>query len=337
MLPDGQLFGRVLTPESQFTPFERIAIVGDDLRFWFANAPGAAAGDFCASHAQAFGAGTIDILRGLTVVVVGCSGTGSPVIEQMARLGVKRLVLVDDDIVEHRNLNRVLHATRAHAEAGTSKVEALAHGIRALGLDTEVIALPTNLATRAAIDAVAEADVVFGCMDSIEGRYVLNRLATYYTVPYFDLGVRLVADGNSGVEEICGTVHYLQPGRSSLISRKLFSMDDVAADGLRRRDPSAFRQQVKDGYIRGAAEQRPAVISVNMYAASLAVNEFLARLHPFRDQPNADFASVEFSLASMELFADPEGDACSLLQRHVGRGDLEPRIGLLDFAQASKP
>ena len=74
------------------------------------------------------------------------------------------------------------------------------------------------------------------------------------------------------------------------------------------------RQQVKDGYIRGAAEQRPAVISVNMYAASLAVNEFLARLHPYRDQPNADFASVEFSLASMELYADPEGEACTLLQ-----------------------
>ena len=333
MLPDGQLFGRILTADNEFTPLQLITVVGDDLKLWFPNAPHADDGDFCASHAQSFGRGTTDVLRGLTVAIVGCSGTGSPVIEQLARLGVKRLILIDDDIVEDRNLNRVLHATKAHALSGTSKVMALAEGIRAMGLDTEVIPLDANLATREAIELVAEADLVFGCMDSIDGRYVLNRLATFYTLPYFDLGVRLVADGQSGIEEICGTIHYLQPGRSSLISRDLFSMNDVAADGLKRRDPTAYQQQIEDGYIRGAAEQRPAVISVNLYAASLAVNELLARIHPYRDEPNENFASVEFSLASMELYADPEGDACTMLQRHVGHGDIEPRLGLLDFAR----
>lgn len=31
------------------------------------------------------------------------------------------------------------------------------------------------------------------------------------------------------IREVCGTVNYLQPGRSSLISRGLFTMADVAA------------------------------------------------------------------------------------------------------------
>ena len=212
MLPNGQLFGRVLNTEAEFQPFDLITVVGDEIRMWFANAPGAKDGDFCASHAQAFGRGTSDILRGLTVAVMGCSGTGSPVIEQLARLGIKRLILVDDDIVEHRNLNRVLHSNYVHATEKTAKVEAIAEGIRAIGLNTEVIAVNANLAESESIDIVAEADIVFGCMDSIEGRYILNRLATFYTLPYFDLGVRLVADGASGIEEICGTIHYLQPG-----------------------------------------------------------------------------------------------------------------------------
>ena len=43
---------------------------------------------------------------------------------------------------------------------------------------------------------------------------------------------------------------------------------------MRRNDPDAHEQQVNDGYITGAVVQRPAVISVDMYAASLAVNEF---------------------------------------------------------------
>ena len=336
MLPDGQMFGRVLTADSRFAPFQSVMVVGDDIKLWFADAPGTANGDFCASHAQAFGSGTTDILRKLTVAVVGCSGTGSPVVEQLARLGIKRLILVDDDIVEERNLNRVLYATKRHALSQTPKVDVVADGIANIGIGTEIIPLNSNLATTRAIDIVAEADIIFGCMDSIEGRFMLNRLATYYTLPYFDLGVRLLADGNSSVDEVCGTIHYLQPGKSSLISRGLFTLADVATDGLRRRDPDAYRQQIKDGYIRGATEQRPAVIAVNMLAASLAVNELLARLHPFRDEANVEFGSVGFSLASMELYADPESDVCSLLQRHVGRGDIEPRLGLLQFAQGNK-
>ena len=63
-------------------------------------------------------------------------------------------------------------------------------------------------------------------------------------------------------------------------------MSDVAAAGLRRNDPAAHARQVKDGYIKGVAAHRPAVISVNMFGAALAVNEILARLHPFREEPN---------------------------------------------------
>jgi hypothetical protein len=46
------------------------------------------------------------------------------------------------------------------------------------------------------------------------------------------------------------------------------------------------------------------VISVNMLGASLAVNE--ARLHPFREEPNDKYGAVIFSLASMEIIAEPE-------------------------------
>ena len=336
MLPDGQLFGRVLNPNNIFQSINIVMVVGDQLQMWFANAPQTSEGDFTVSHAQAFGKGTTNILRELSIAVVGCSGTGSPVIEQLARLGVKQLILVDDDIVEERNLNRILHTTQDHAALGAPKVEAVADGIRSIGIGTDVVTIFNNLAERSAVEAVANADVVFGCMDSIEGRYILNRLATYYTLPYFDIGVRLLADGKEGISEVCGTIHYLQPGGSSLISRGLFSMDDVVADGLKRRDPAAYKQQVKDGYIRGSTEQRPAVISVNMFAASLAVNELLARLHPYRDEPNSVFAGTGFSLTSVEFYTDTDGDPCTLLQTHVGCGDVEPMLGMMEFVKGGQ-
>lgn len=90
-------------------------------------------------------------------------------------------------------------------------------------LGTDVIRLPKNLWNPDVIRAVAQCDVVFGYVDTVDGRYLLNALSTYYTIPYFDIGVRLDAvrdDAAKGrIREVCGTVNYLRPGRSSLMQR----------------------------------------------------------------------------------------------------------------------
>ena len=273
----------------------------------------------------------------VTIAVVGASGTGSPVIEQLQRLSVGELVIVDDDHMEERNVIRVLNSTMQDVDEKRLKVDVQADAITRVGLGTRMIRLRQNLWNPEVVRAVAQCDVLFGCMDSRDGRFLLNTLATYYMLPYFDIGVRLqaVASGptKGRIREVCGTVNYLRPGRSSLMSRGLFTMSEVAAAGLRRNDPHAHEQQVKDGYITGAAVQRPAVISVNMFASSLAVNEFLARLHPFREESNAIWAAVEFSLASMELFGDPDEGICEMMAGHVGKGDVTPLLDLLELAE----
>src|SRR5262249_44306305 len=44
------------------------------------------------------------------VAVIGLGGTGSLVTQQLARLGVQRFILVDHDVVETTNLNRLVGA-----------------------------------------------------------------------------------------------------------------------------------------------------------------------------------------------------------------------------------
>lgn len=332
MLPDGRVFGRVVTPTGDFEPLSMVSVAGDDLRFWFPPEKVTRVREFARRHAQAFGSGTAAILSRLTVAVIGCSGTGSPVIEQIARLGVRRLILADPDRVEEKNLNRILNTTMDDARSGEFKVEVLARAIRQMGLGTEVVTFARNLFDPEVVRAVAEADIVIGCVDSVDGRFLLNKLATFYVLPYFDVGVKLEADGRGGVEQICGTVHYLQPGRSSLLSRGMFSMEQVRAAGLRRTDPSAYREQLRSKYIVGAQEDRPAVISVNMLFAALTVNELLARLHPYRDDGNAGFAAYGLSLTQAQLYPEPEGEACRVLARHVGRGDVRPLLDMADLS-----
>jgi molybdopterin/thiamine biosynthesis adenylyltransferase len=332
MIPDGQMFGRVLRGDA-LEPIECISVAGDDLHFWYADMGSADIPSFVASHAQAFGDGTIERLRRLSIAVIGASGTGSPVIEQLMRLGVGELVIVDDDTMEDRNVNRILNSTMKDAEEDRPKVDVLAEAVERAGLGTRVIALKKNLWDPEVVRTVAQCDAVFGCMDTFDGRYLLNALASCYTLPYFDIGVRLVATGKGGIREICGTVHYIRPGRSSLMSRGLFTMKEVAAAGLQRNDPAAHKRQVEDGYIAGVQVHRPAVVRVNMFAAAPAVDEFLARLHPFREEPNSSYAAVAFSLASMELICDPEEGICATLGGTVGVGDTTPILGLMELAE----
>jgi hypothetical protein len=326
MLPDGSMFGRVLLEkDSSFKPFTKISVVGDDLWIWPERKRGTLS-EFAVRQAQAFGEGTVDLLRSLTVGVVGCSGTGSFVTEQLARLGFHKLVLVDPDKVEEKNLNRIVNASKEDAYLGRSKVRVLASSIARMGLGQEVLPLQLNLVSREAVLALAECDVVFGCMDGVEGRNLLNRLCTFYLIPYFDVGVKLQADGKGGIDTISGSVHYLQPGKSSLFSRGMYDMEQVRAESLHRTNPELYEERRRQGYIRGVPVDRPAVVSVNAFFSSMAVNDMLARLHPYRNLPNGDFAVIRGNLAEVQFFNEAEQPPCQFLLKYVGFGDIEPLL-----------
>ncbi|MGO9269263.1 MAG: HesA/MoeB/ThiF family protein [Terriglobia bacterium] len=325
MLTSGEIFGRVVENGAIGDGLSSVMVVGDDLKIWTGNRTREPE-TFTVRQAQAFGQGTTGKLRSLAVAIVGCSGTGSIVAEQLARLGVGKLVLVDPDIIEERNLNRILNSGKEDAYLNRYKVHAIASAIARMGFGQEVVPLSLNLATRTAVFAVAACDAVFGCMDGVEGRHLLNRLATFYCLPYFDVGVRLDADGLGGVASVAGAVHYLQPGRSSLLSRGLYTMAQVEAEEMRRMNPELYARHRDEGYLRGIVEERPAVITVNMFFASLAVNEFLARLHPYRNRPNSDYAYVGGNLAEVALLSEPEGPECAILKHRVGTGDVEPLL-----------
>ncbi len=331
MLPDAQMFGRILQ-QGRLVPIDCISVAGDNLDFWYADAGSLDMPSFAASHAQAFDEGTIERLQRLSVAVIGASGTGSPTIEQLIRLGVGEIVSVDDDRMEDRNLNRILNSTMADAAAERPKVEVMAEAAERIGLGTRLIPIKKNLWNPEVVRAVAQCDVLFGCMDTVDGRFLLNAISTFYNIPYFDIGVRLVAE-QGRIREVCGTVHYIRPGRSSLLTRGLITLEEVAAAGLARTDPAAHKRQVEDGYIRGVQGRRPAVISVNMFGSSLAVNEFLARLHPYREESNECHAEVTFSLASMELFTEAEMGVCPVFSGSVGMGDRKPLLRLMELAE----
>lgn len=328
MLPGGKIFGRFFFEDLHHEPIDKVLIAGDEILI-YDNCKVNNQDEFALRTIQTFGEGTYSQLKNLTVGVVGCSGTGSPVIEQLVRLGVSNLVLIDPDVVEYKNLNRILNTTKADARINKPKVEAIVDAITKIGLGTSASHFQNNLYDDTnVLRALAECDVVFGCMDTVDGRHLLNQLCSFYLLPYFDLGVKLEADGSGGIEKICGSVHYIQPGKSSLVSRGIYAMEDVRAAGQFRKNPEEFENLRKNAYIKNVNVNSPAVISVNMNISSHAVNEFLNRIHSFKAEANKHYAlsTVDITESYIVNVSEDEFPQDNYLLKKIGRGDIIPFI-----------
>jgi len=328
MLPGGTIFGRFFFTDLHHEPIDKILITGDTI-LKFSRSKRINNADFALRTIQAFGEKTYQALSELSIGVVGCSGTGSPVIEQLVRLGVGKIVLVDPDTVEKKNLNRILNTTNSDAKKKKPKVAAIADVIKKIGLGTDVDCHQVNLYDDVdTLKALIKCDVVFGCMDSVDGRHLLNQLCSFYIIPYFDLGVTLEANGLGGIKQICGSVHYLQPCKSSLLTRGVYTIEDLRAASQYRRNPEEFDNLKKNAYIKNVNINNPAVISVNMQIASHAVNEFLNRIHPYKSEHPSYYAASTIDITDGYIVNSNETDFETdvYLKQRSGRGDMLPFI-----------
>ncbi len=331
LLPGGSLFGRTLQHGFIGEPLRSILVVGNNIDVWSPQRGEQREDD--RRTQQAFGEGTVRALASLQVAVIGCSGTGSVVIEQLARLGVGGFVLVDPDHIEHKNLNRILNATWNDAEQGIAKVEVCRRTIESLGRGQRVLPLCMNLDSAEAVRAVAECDVIFGCVDTAEGRNLANRIAAYYLLPYIDVGVSLAANGLGGIATISGAINYYAPGQQSLLERGAITEAQIRAEETKRTAPERFAELRKQKYIQGVEVDRPAVISVNTFFAALAMNEFLARLHAFRNVDNDEFGTVRGDLCEFALLREPGLSSAGHLSRYIGAGDQSPLLGRVSLQE----
>jgi hypothetical protein len=328
MTPDGAVRARLYGSTGAPTPIDLTIEAGGELSFWW-DAEVTMRGP--PAPPMAF---TVDMtawLGRLSACVIGVSGTGSIVAEQLARLGFGEIILIDFDRIEGRNLNRILNSTVADAEARRLKVEMFAETIRRYRPQCEVIQVPHAVTTRGAVLAASEADVLFSCVDTAEGRHLADRMASYFATPLFDVGVaiptRETENGARAIAEVCGRIDYVQPGRSSLLSRGVYDAAMLEAEYLAQHAPETHRQKLADGYLRGAAEQAPAVITLNMRTASACVMEFVARAFPFRQFPNEWWARSVFMLADGEEEHYPESAYPPGLFE-IAAGLQEPLLGL---------
>jgi hypothetical protein len=323
MVPDGTIVARFYDPDMVVRPVDLVTVAGDDIMFQLAGAP---------KRAPAFTGGMTDVLARLTAVVIGVSGTGTVIAEQAARLGFGRVILIDFDRIERRNLNRILNSTRADAAEGLLKVVAFARAITEYRGSDVAIPVPASIDARDAVIAAAQGDVLFSCVDTLHARQIADLMASTFVMPLFDMGVTIPArtdtSGEVSIIDAVGRIDYVQPGGSSLRTRGVYTPETLRAEYLAEVAPEAHAIELAAGYIDGAVEQAPSVISLNMRAASAAMNEFILRAFPFRLDPNRGFARTRFSLAGGDEDHFDEDDFAVGSTKLLGRGGTEPLLRL---------
>lgn len=218
------------------------------------------------------------------VAIVGLGGLGSHVAQQLAYLGVRSFALIDSDVVEDSNLNRLVFATPSDVADEKLKVDVVEHGVLGISPNAVVTTIPDSFTSEEGFEALNASTFVFGCVDDDAARLVLNEYAQAYEKPYLDIatdiepggpgfGGRLVfADGNGCVS--CWDVLDQEAIRLSTSSEKELE-EDERIYGVNR-----------------AALQRagPAVVSLNGILASVAVTEFMVECTGIRpSRPHLEY------------------------------------------------
>jgi molybdopterin/thiamine biosynthesis adenylyltransferase len=216
---------------------------------------------------RAFGRDGQRELERLRIGILGLGGTGSIVIQELVHLGVSDFVLVDPDVIDETNLNRVVGATAA--DIGTPKIDVAARYAKALQPSADITLVRGDITHDRFAKPLTDADLIFGCTDSHGSRAVLQQISYQYLIPCIDMGSTITAQDES-VTGIHGRVQMLTPGYGCFTCAGLLNPEEI------RRDMMIESERRLDPYIQGAREPAPAVVSINGTVASLAITMFLS-------------------------------------------------------------
>ena len=144
-------------------------------------------------------------LKRATVFLAGAGGLGSPAALYLVAAGVGRLRVVDSDTIDLSNLNRqVLHWT---GDIGRKKVQSAGDKLRQLNPNVKIEVYAKHMDEGNLGELVAGSDAIVDAVDSLQARYLLNKVSQVCRIP-------LMHGAVAGFE---GRVMTIVPGHSACL------------------------------------------------------------------------------------------------------------------------
>lgn len=217
---------------------------------------------------RALGAAANLTVRGLAVAVVGAGGTGSPLIEQLARMGVASIIVVDSDVLDDpSNLRRVVGSRPADVAERTAKAIVARRHVESLNMGTHCRDVVADVRTPEGLAALIGADVVVTTTDTHSSRAFVNQAACQFGLPLIDVGVAVGTTKAGAISGMPADVRVVLPDSGCLICRGALDANRIRAENL---PLDELQAELAEGYVQGVGQPVPSVAALNGFAASVA-------------------------------------------------------------------
>jgi molybdopterin/thiamine biosynthesis adenylyltransferase len=256
----------------------------------------------------------------LKVAIVGLGGTGSHVVTQLAHLGIRDFVIIDDDAIEVTNLNRTV--TASYDDVGENKARIASRRALSIAIHSATTVVEKSALSEEAVDLLIGVDVIIGCVDNDGVRLLLNRVSLSYRIPYLDVASDISVDDEGSITAVGGRVIVVLASGPCLSC-----IDEIDSREARYflSSPEERLQFRGAGYADDLLGPSPSVVFVNGLAASGLVTEFAVMVSEVRDvqlYSDIDILGLERSAAGTWITPRrvlPVSDCfeCS----HIGSGD----------------
>lgn len=203
-------------------------------------------------------------LADLRIAIIGYGGGGSHIGQQAAHIGIGDILVIDPDIVEEKNLNRLVGATHADSENELPKIEVAKRVISSAFPSGTMLGFQDIWSNQ--IERLRDRHIIFGCVDSFSERGGLERFCRRFLIPYIDIGMDVIAVGEHF--QIIGQVVLSCPDHACL--RCLAIVDDE----------TLAREERARQY--GDAGSKPQVVWPNGVLASTALGLGVQLIAPWR-------------------------------------------------------
>lgn len=314
--------GHLESDDGQMIHIDRIWMVGDRFRLTRSfDSQNSDLSPIFDRNVRAFGSAIQQALGDIHVGVAGCGGTGSAVAEQLVRLGVRHITLIDPDDLSASNLTRVYGS--AFSDVGKPKVDMIAEHLIRIAPSTHCEAIRSMITVERVARYLSSCDVVFGCTDDNAGRLVLSRLATYLMTPVIDCGVLLTSAADEQLTGIDGRITTLIPGQACLMCRGRIDIARASAELL---TPEERVRRENEGYAPALGRTEPAVVTFTTIVAASAVNELLERFIGYGPEPRPSEVLLRYHdrEISTNVASPREGHYCHPSSGKIGIGMTNP-------------
>jgi len=256
-------------------------------------------------------------LAACRVGIIGLGGVGSLLAEYLARLGVTRFCLIDDDLVEESNLSRIVGSTSSDARSNTPKVEVARRQILQANDAAELNLIRGDVAKESIAKQLTGCDYLFLAADSMRARLVFNAIVHQYLIPGVQLGAKIRSDSAGTLAEVMSANRPVRPGSGCLWCNQFIDPAQLAKE--------AKTDEERKAQAYGVEEPNPSVISLNAVAAAHGVNDFLLDYLNLRPDGGKLYYEHFHFLKRSRMLVEPRKSEdcpeCSQAGPRYGRGD----------------